>query len=143
MSIQLHHLTSIKANRDGAFGRRDFLKTISLGALAGTFAGGMLNWTDLVTAQASELRKRGMACILLWIQGGPSQFETFSPKPGHANGGETKAISTSAKGVEISENLPHIAKVMDKVALIRSMNSKEGAHPRASFLMHTGYLPTA
>ena len=36
-----------------------------------------------------------MACILLWMQGGPSQFETFSPKPGHDNGGETKAIGTS------------------------------------------------
>ena len=36
-----------------------------------------------------------MACILLWMPGGPSQFETFDPKPGHANGGETKAIDTA------------------------------------------------
>ena len=59
-----------------------------------------------MTAQAAELRKRGMACILLWMQGGPSQFETFSPKPGHANGGETKAIATSVPGIEIAENFP-------------------------------------
>ena len=50
--------------------------------------------TFLAAESAPLLRKQGMACILLWMQGGPSQFETFSPKPGHANGGETKAIKT-------------------------------------------------
>ena len=143
MSIQLHHLTSIKTNRDGAFGRRDFLKTISLGALAGSVGGGLLNWTDLVTAQAAELRQRGMACILLWMQGGPSQFETFSPKPNHANGGETKAISTSVPGIQIAEHYPLLAKQMQDVAIIRSVTSREGAHPRAQILMHSGYLPMA
>ena len=96
-----------------------------------------------MTAQAAALRQQGMACILLWMQGGPSQFETFSPKPEHANGGETKAIKTNVAGIEISENLPKTAQAMEDVCLIRSMNSREGAHPRATYLMHTGYLPTA
>ena len=52
-----------------------------------------MSWTDAICLSADDLRKRGMACILLWMGGGPSQFETFSPKPGHENGGETKAIS--------------------------------------------------
>src|SRR5438477_4999922 len=131
--MTLHLQSDVRISRRGAIRRRDFLRAVSLaGAAAGT-----LSFTDLMTVQAAELRKQGMACILLWMQGGPSQFDTFSPKPGHANGGETKATGTNAKGVEISEHLPHTAKVMDKVALIRSMNSKEGAHPRASFLMHT------
>ena len=82
-----------------------------------------------------------MACILLWMQGGPSQFETFSPKPGHANGGETKAIPTNVSGIQIAENLPHCAKVMDQLAVIRSMTSKEGNHLRATYLLHHGYLP--
>ncbi|MCA9237272.1 MAG: DUF1501 domain-containing protein, partial [Planctomycetales bacterium] len=55
-----------------------------------------MSWTDVIAASADDLRSRGMACILLWMQGGPSQFETFSPKPAHANGGGTKAIDTSA-----------------------------------------------
>jgi uncharacterized protein (DUF1501 family) len=84
-----------------------------------------------------------MACILLWMQGGPSPFETFSPKPGHENGGETKAIDTSVPGIQISENFPHVAKVMNHAAIIRSMTSKEGSHPRATHLLHTGYLPNA
>src|SRR5215813_14182871 len=143
MSIQLHHCVGVKACRDGAFGRRDFLKGISATALAGGLAGGLLHWTDLITAQAADLRKSGKACILLWMQGGPSQFETFSPKPGTANGGETKAISTAVPGIEIAAAYPELAKQAGDIAFIRSVNSREGAHPRAQLLMHTGYLPMA
>jgi uncharacterized protein (DUF1501 family) len=139
MSIELHRLLSIKTNRDGAFARRDFLKGVSAAALAS----GMLSWSDLITVQAEDLRRRGMACILLWMQGGPSQFETFSPKPGHENGGETKAISTSVPGIQIAEHYPELAKQAKDIAFIRSVTSKEGAHPRAQLLMHTGYLPMA
>ncbi len=71
-----------------------------------------------------------MACILLWMQGGPSQFETFNPKPGHANGGETKAIATNVSGIQVAENFPSMAKMMGEAAIIRSMTSKEGSHPR-------------
>jgi Protein of unknown function (DUF1501) len=137
--MTIHLQSNISISRHGLVRRRDFLKVVTAGAAAG----GLVSWQDVMAENAPLLRQQGMACILLWMQGGPSQFDTFSPKPGHANGGETKAIATSASGVEISENLPKTANVMDKVALIRSINSKEGAHPRASFLMHTGYLPTA
>jgi hypothetical protein len=104
-------------------------------------AAGVMSWTDAICLSADDLRKRGMACILLWMGGGPSQFETFSPKPGHENGGETKAIATSVPGIQIADTLPHVAKVMNDVAIVRSMTSKEGSHPRASFLLHHGYLP--
>ncbi len=127
MSIQLCHCVGVKANRDGVIGRRDFLKGISAGAIAGGLAGGLLHWTDLVTAQAGELRNRGMACILLWMQGGPSQFETFSPKPGTTNGGETKAISTAVSGIQIAEGYSELAKQAKDIAFIRSVNSREGA----------------
>jgi uncharacterized protein (DUF1501 family) len=137
--LHLHRCTRASVDRAHFVHRRDFLRGISAAGLAA----GTLSWTDLVTAQADELRRRGMACILLWMQGGPSQFETFSPKPGHANGGETKAISTNVPGIQIAENFPEMAKVMNRAAIIRSMTSREGSHPRATFLLHTGYLPTA
>ena len=135
----LTHQTDIALHRQHVVRRRDFLKTISTAGVAA----GTLNWRDVMALEAGSLRKRGMACILLWMQGGPSHYETFSPKPGHANGGETKAIGTSVSGIEISENFPILAQQMNDLAIIRSMTSKEGAHPRASYLMHTGYLPTA
>lgn len=139
MASQLHRETNIQLSRRGIVGRRDFIRTVSAAAIAG----GALPWTDAVAAAGDELRKRGMSCILLWMKGGPSQFETFSPKPGHSNGGETKAISTSVPGIQIADNMPHCAKVMDDLAIIRSMTSKEGNHSRASFLLHHGYIPTA
>jgi len=130
--------TDVSLSR-GRVTRRSMLKAVS----AASLATGALSWNDAVSLQADELRKQGMACILLWMQGGPSQFDTFSPKQHHRNGGGVKAISTSAPGVQIAETLPETAKVMQHVCVIRSMNSKEGSHPRASYLMHTGYIPTA
>src|SRR5690606_31564031 len=100
-------------------------------------------FSDLATAAAPSLRRRGKACIMLWMQGGPSQFETFSPKPGHANGGETKAIATAVPGMEFAEHFPRLAEQARHVSVIRSMTSREGAHPRATDLLHTGYLPMA
>jgi len=139
MTLHLRHQIDVSLDRRGVFHRRDFLRGIS----AASIAAGTLSWRDVVSLQAADLTKRGRACIFLWMQGGPSHFETFSPKPGHANGGETKAISTSVAGIEVSENFPEFAKVMHEAAIIRSMTSKEGSHPRATYLMHTGYLPTA
>lgn len=137
--MNLRHHLHLAVNRDGVIRRRDFLKGISAAGLAA----GTVSWTDAVSLRAEELRRQGKACILLWMQGGPSQFETFDPKPGHPNGGETKAIETAASGVRIAENLPEVAKIADRLAIVRSMSTKEGNHQRASFLLHTSYVPTA
>src|SRR5258708_6988922 len=128
----------VRTNQDGVLGRRSFIRHIG-GAAAGL---GLAGWRDRLALQAAELQKQRLACILLWMGGGPSQFETFDPKPGTANGGDTKAIKTAVPGIEICEDLPQIAKSMGDLCLIRSMNGKEGQHPRATFLMHTGYLPS-
>ncbi len=127
-SAALHHCVRVAVDRSQVIGRRDFLRGIS----AAGVAAGVLSWTDMLTVQADDLRKQGRACILLWMSGGPSQFETFSPKPGTANGGPTKAISTAVSGIQISENYPQLAASMKDLAIIRSMTSKEGSHPRAS-----------
>lgn len=117
--------------------RRDLLRLLP----AAGFAAGVLPWGNVAALHAADLRRRGKACILLWMQGGPSQFETFSPLEGHANGGGTKAIATNVAGIHYAEHWPEMAKLADRLAVIRSMTSKEGSHPRATYLMHTGYLP--
>jgi hypothetical protein len=136
--MSLHVQCEVSLRRSGQIRRRDFLRAIPAAAAAA----GTLSWHDLVTANAAELRRAGKACILLWMAGGPSQFETLDPKPGHANGGDTKSIKSAVPGIEISENLPQIAAAMNDLCLIRSLSGKEGQHPRATFLMHTGYLPS-
>ena len=81
------------------------------------------------------------ACIVLWLNGGPSHLDTFDPKPGTANGGPFKAIKTRAPTMQLSQHLPLLADVADKIAIVRGMTSREGSHQRGRFLLHTGYAP--
>src|SRR5215475_2640262 len=131
-----HHLDVVLTRR--GVSRRNFLHAISAGALAA----GTLNFRDLMSVQAAELRKQGMSLILLWMQGGPSQFETFDPKPGTENGGPTEAIGTAVPGIQIANGWEKTAAVMKEIAIIRSMTNKEGQHDRATYQLHTGYVPS-
>ena len=135
MLTTLHE--SVVCHRRGV-SRRGFFRTLSAGAVAA----GALSLPDWMSVQAEELRRRGKSMILLWMAGGPSQFETFDPKPDHENGGGTKVISTAVPGIQIAEGWENVARVMKDVALIRSMTNKEGNHQRASYQLHTGYVPT-
>ena len=134
----------VAMNGAGVIGRRHFLQTIGLGA-AGLAASAAIpvSFTDWMALHAADLRKRQMACILLWMAGGPSQLETFDPKPGTEHGGETKAIPTAVPGISIAEGWDQTAKVMKDIALVRSMTNKEGNHQRATYQLHTGYVPSA
>src|SRR5262249_9970015 len=85
--------------------------------------------------------QRRRSCILLWMNGGPSQMDTFDLKPGHANGGPFRAIPTSVPGVRISEHLPKLARTAQDLAVIRAMSPREADHRRAPYQMRTGSLP--
>jgi uncharacterized protein (DUF1501 family) len=135
--MPLQPLMHVQTDCHGVVSRRAFLRNVALGS-AGL---GMLGWKDAVTLQAEELRKRGMACVLLFMRGGPSQLETFDPKPDTTNGGPTKAISTAVGGIQIAEPWTNVAKAMKDIALIRSMTNREGEHQRATYQLHTGYIP--
>src|SRR5262245_45848180 len=127
MTIQ--SITHVTTGRDGVVSRRSFLRGLAVGA-AGV---GVLGWRDAVALQAQELRRRGLACILLFMRGGPSQFETFDPKPGAATGGPTRPLQTAVPGVQIAEPWTNVARALDDIALIRSVTNREGAHPRAVY----------
>ncbi|MSR57791.1 MAG: DUF1501 domain-containing protein [Planctomycetaceae bacterium] len=135
--MSLFHHQAITLGRRGV-SRRSFLHCVSAGAVAA----GTLDFRDLMSVHAAELRKQGMSMILLWMQGGPSQFETFDPKPGTENGGPTEAIETAVPGIRIAQGWEKTAQVIGDIALIRSMTNKEGEHQRATYQMHTGYIPT-
>jgi hypothetical protein len=116
------------------FDRRDFLT-----------AGASLAWlTPLGTmlARAAEKeRTPAKSVIVLWMGGGPSQLETFDPKPGTNIAGGTKAIKTAAKGVELAAGLEQLADQIEYVSLVRSLWSKEGDHERGTYTVKTGYRP--
>lgn len=126
----------IQTSEHGVAGRRTFLKQLALGAAAGVCS---MGWRDLLIANAAELKKSGKKMILLWMDGGPSQFESFNPKPGSKNQGPAKTIKTKLSGVDFAEYWPKTAAVADKIALIRSMSSGEADHFRAIKLVRTGY----
>ena len=106
-------------------------------SLGGVFAFAMKHACDsLFAAEPTGAVKR---CVVLWMGGGPSQMETFDPKPGKATGGPTTSIATSVPGIEIASNFPEIAKRMDRLSLIRNLSSPEADHDRGQYIMHTGY----
>lgn len=137
--MSMQSLMHVQTNGAGVVSRRHFLRSVAAGA-AGA---GLLGWKEALAAQAPELRREGKACILLFMRGGPSQFETFDPKPGHANGGPTQAIDTAVEGIRLAEGWTNVAREMRSIALIRSLTNREGEHQRATYQMHTGYVPLA
>jgi hypothetical protein len=114
----------------------------ALQALAWSAGGvSVSGWLPALAQQLAADPRRRRHCILLWMSGGPTQTDTFDMKPGHENGGEFKEIATNAPGVRFSEHLPKLAKHADKLAIIRSLNTKEGDHERGTYLMRTGQRP--
>ena len=134
----LQSLMHIRTNSNGVISRRTFLRNVAVGAATA----GLMSWKDAVALHADELRKRGMACVLLFMRGGPSQLETFDPKPDTDHGGPTKAISTAVSGIQIAEGWAKVASTMHDIALIRSVTNREGEHLRATYQLHTGYIPS-
>ncbi len=115
--------------------RRDWLRV----SVAGTSGWCLSGWLQALAAGAAADPRRRRSCILLWMSGGPSQMDTFDLKPGHANGGPFQEIATATPGIKISEHLPLLARRMDRLALVRSMTSKEGEHGLATYYAHAGY----
>ncbi|MBI1904495.1 MAG: DUF1501 domain-containing protein [Planctomycetia bacterium] len=121
--------------------RRGWLKITGLAGAAGA---GWLGPVAQVLAQREE-RARGTAqaqsVILLWMQGGPSQLETFDPHPGAPTGGPTKDIATVVPAIRLAKGLERVAEQMNSISLVRSLVTKEGDHERGTYLVKTGYSP--
>ena len=113
--------------------RRQFVR----GSLGGLFALALKH--DCQQLFAAESVRRTKRCVVLWMGGGPSQLDTFDPRPGTSTGGPTTAIRTAVPGIEIASSLPEIAKRMDRLSIIRSLTSPEGDHDRGQYFLHTGY----
>lgn len=119
----------------GITDRRHMLKHAA-GAAAVTVPG--LSFLADLRASAAEMKKKNKSLIVLWMGGGPATIDIWDMKPGTANGGEHKPVSTAAGGVQISEHLPRVGKQMKNLSIIRSLKTTEGDHDRGTFLMNTG-----
>jgi hypothetical protein len=117
--------------------RREWLTLSAAGVVGYSMSG----WLENLAAAAAKNPARKRACILLWMSGGPSQMDTFDLKPGQANGGPYKETATRVPGIKISEHLPKLARHMKDMVLVRSMNTKEADHGRATYFLRTGRVP--
>src|SRR2546427_10209715 len=121
--------------------RRDFLQ-LGIGAVLG------LGFSDILRLRANAARSQAASksagkqvnCIMVWLDGGPSHYETFDPKPEAPTEirGEFKAIPTSVPGVQFSEAVPNLAKAADKLTIIRSICHKDPNHGGGNHYMMTG-----
>ena len=118
-------------------GRRDFLRVGSLTFL-GIHLSQYLQMRQALAQDGVRPRGKARACILVWLDGGQSQMDTWDPKPISS----FKPISTNVSGIQISELLPRMARHMDKVALIRSMHTLENNHGVATHYAATGHRPS-
>src|SRR5437762_8559129 len=95
-------------SRKAELTRRHFLRFTAAGAALTSMSG----WLDVLAAHAAGSGVKHKSCILLWMDGGPSQKDTFDMKPGTRDAGEFKPIKTSVPGIEISEHFPKLAQHM-------------------------------
>jgi hypothetical protein len=117
--------------------RRDFIQ-LGIGGGLGIGLTSLLR----LRAQAATPRKpsRQINCIMIWLDGGPSHYETFDPKPNAPSEirGSFGTIPTSVTGVQFSEVMPNLAKVADKVTIVRSICHKDPNHGGGNHYMMTG-----
>src|SRR5437868_14358049 len=129
------------------FSRRYCLK-LGLGSLLG---GGLVSALRL-RAQAADadakagkdgIKAKAKSCILIWMDGGPSHFETFDPKPDAPAEirGDFSAIPTKVSGVEFSQHMTKLAASLDKFAIIRSIRHDQGNHGAGNHYMMPGAPP--
>jgi len=95
----------------------------------------------VLTLAVCASAQRAKSVILVYLDGGPSQTDTFDPKPaaGRNYYGSYKGVAkTNVEGIEIGEKLPRLAAIADKYSLIRSMTHGSNAHETGHYAMITG-----
>lgn len=121
--------------RDRRLTRRTFFAKATLPGL------GWLAARSLAWAETTDTSSTPKSLILIWLDGGPSQLETFDPHPGGAIGGPTRAIATATPGLCFAAGLEPLAELSNDMAVVRSLVSKEGDHARGQYALRTGYRP--
>ncbi len=135
-------LTSPAPRRCDGLGRRDFLRIGALGWGGLTLADVLRAESRAADAGNPPRPASDRSVILVWLDGGPPQHETYDPKPDAPAEyrGPLKPIATAIPGVQVSELLPGHARLLDRTSIIRSLHHDNGDHFAAAHWMLTGYL---
>jgi hypothetical protein len=122
--------------------RRDAI-SLGIGSLLGTGLVGSLRAKAESHSHGSRIQPTADRCILIWMDGGPTHFETFDPKPDAPAEyrGEFTHTKTSVPGVLFSEHMTQLAGTLDDFAMIRSIRHNQGNHGAGNHYMMTGAPP--
>ena len=127
-------------NCDGVT-RRDCLQ-LGMGGLIGGGLVGALRAQGLA-ADAVQTPRAASRCILIWMDGGPTHYETFDPKPDAPREirGDFEPIATKVPGIRFSRHMKKLASIMDRLAVVRSIRHNQGNHGAGNHYMMTGAPP--
>src|SRR5246127_4642763 len=116
--------------------RRDCLKLGLGGLLGGSFVH-MLHARAAASTPGDGLTPRALSCILIWMDGGPSHYETFDPKPSAPREirGEFEPLATKVPGIHFSQHMKRLAGLADKLAVVRSIRHDQGNHGAGNHYM--------
>jgi hypothetical protein len=130
-------MSPMQSHSRSSASRRTFIQAGVLG-IGGL---GLSDWLRLNAEGAVRSSSAGKSVILVWLSGGPGHMETWDPKP-HAPAefrGPLRAIDTSVPGVQFSELMPEQAKLMEHLAVVRTVNHGSGDHTKGNHWMLTGF----
>ncbi|HUG89831.1 MAG TPA: DUF1501 domain-containing protein [Planctomycetaceae bacterium] len=99
-----------------------------------------LQFLSHMQAHAQEIKRNRKACILMWMGGGPPTIDIWDLKPNSRNGGEFRPVSTKGD-LQISDQMPKTAMVMDNLSVVRAMSTREADHGRGRYYMQTAFVP--
>lgn len=126
--LRVGGLSAVGLSLSGLLGSRSVAGVV--GGSAGSFGG-----------ELGASFGRAKSVIFLWLQGGPPQHETFDPKPEAPLEvrGPFRPISTNVSGIQFSELLPRTSRYADRLAVVRSMSTKDDNHDVSGYWLLTGY----
>jgi hypothetical protein len=117
--------------------RREFMNGVAKSCLG---VSAILSTQDLLGDKIPAQIPSAQKVIFLYMAGGMTHIDTLDPKPENSEVmGETNAIDTSADGIQVGHWLPKTAQQMHRASIIRSLNTNQGAHAQANYLLHTSY----
>lgn len=117
--------------------RREFLNGVAKSCLG---VSAIITADQLIGSELPRHIPTARSVIFLYMAGGMTHVDTLDPKPDNSEVmGETTAIKTSADGVQLGHWLPKTATQMHNATVVRSLNTNQGAHAQANYLLHTSY----
>jgi len=111
--------------------------------LGGYFGSGLAGALRATASEKQSIRPQANACILIWMDGGPTHYETFDPKPNAPVEirGQFETIATQTAGIHFSKHMTRLAAISDRLSIVRSIRHNQGNHGAGNHYMMTGAPP--